>query len=118
MKNYQDPVIAGSNEIPVTTCAREKWGKLADRIIRRVMDGERFHVKGDRMGFTYRVERENPEAYTFYLNNLLVAVLSRRAFFKEGFVVTLNVLGHAQRFQVMVEDVQFVNDSLKGGARC
>ena len=97
---------------------REKWGAFADRIMRRVMDGERFNVKGDRMGFTYRFERENADAYTFFLNNLLVGVMSRRAFFKEGFVITLNVLGDVHRFQVLVEDIRFITDNEEGGARC
>lgn len=97
---------------------RQKWGALADRIMRRVMDGERFYVNGDRMGFSYRFERENPDAYSLWLNNLLVGVMSRRAFFKEGFVVSLSVFGNVQHFQVMVEDIRFVSDSEKGGARC
>lgn len=98
--------------------ARRKWISVGDRIMRRVMDGERFNVKGDRMGFTYRFERENPDAYTLFLNNLLVGVMSRSAFFQEGFVVTLRVLGNVHRFQVLAEDIKFITDNGEGGASC
>lgn len=96
-------------------------------IIARVMRGERFRLRTDRMAFTYRFEREDDIHFTFYINNMLVGVTTQGAFQDMGFVLSLRVLGEPTVFTVLRDDIRFIDEpatlpfltiSRKGGAVC
>lgn len=98
-----------------------------NKIIARVMRGERFRLRTDRMGFTYRFEREDDIHFTFYINNLLVGATTQGAFQDMGFALSLRVLGEPTVFTVLRDDIRFIDEpatlpfltiSRKGGAVC
>lgn len=89
----------------------------AKRTIDRVMGGERFRITTDRMGFTYRFQKEDSTHWSFYINNLLVGVCNAGSFFPLGFAINLRMLGNVITHSVLCDDIRFYEE-LKGGALC
>lgn len=102
-------MLSSKNESPVQTINGLKERTSIDR----VMAGEPFRIHNDRMGFTYRFEREDGGFFSFYINNLLAAVASRSSFMRLGFVIHVRMLGSLQTYSVMSEDITFCNRSGK-----